>query len=145
LSTDPLWSEYYQYDRRVDIVSVAEVWFTRAQGLSGTVRHFERFPKVTHTDGNDATPDFTVLFTDDTALVGELSNLALAEGKPRRSRSTASAIQRLYRSAGRPQVGFAAADATSLGSGRAPIRTARDADPTEDADEAQESLFEPSG
>ena len=76
---DPLWSEYSQYDRRVDIVSVAEVWFTRSAELASTVRHFERFPRGSHPDGNDATPDFTVLFNDGTAIAGELSHLALPE------------------------------------------------------------------
>lgn len=69
--------EYAHYDRRVDIVSVAEVWFTKSEGLAGTVRHFERYPEFMHEDGEPVTPDFTVLFTDDTALVGELSDLAL--------------------------------------------------------------------
>jgi hypothetical protein len=79
-SADLLWTEYFEYDRRVDIVSVVEAWFTRAQGLPATVHHFERFPHLRHPDDNPARPDFTVLFTDKTALVGELSNLALAEG-----------------------------------------------------------------
>jgi hypothetical protein len=73
-------ARYFQYDRRVDIVSVAEVWFTKAQGLAPTVLHFERFPRYQHDDGNEVTPDFTVLFSDETALVGELSNLSLQAG-----------------------------------------------------------------
>lgn len=84
-------SRYFQYDRRVDIVSVAEVWFTRSAGLSGTVSHFERFPRCRHPDGNPATPDFTVLFNDGTALIGELSNLAL---NPESLESLASQIGR---------------------------------------------------
>lgn len=80
MSADPLWTEYYQYDQRVDIVSIAEVWFTRSKGLPPTVSHFERFPRIDHPDGNPATPDFTVLFNDGTALAAELSHLALQEG-----------------------------------------------------------------
>lgn len=70
-------ARYFHYDRCVDIVSVAEVWFTKSTGLRATVVHFERFPRLAHPDGNDATPDFTVLFNDGTALIGELANLAL--------------------------------------------------------------------
>lgn len=91
MSSDPLWAEYNHYDRRVDIVSIAQVWFTRAEKMSTTVRHFERFPRITHPDGNDATPDFTVLFEDDTAVIGELANLALAPGS---LDSLASQLQR---------------------------------------------------
>lgn len=57
-------ARYFHYDRCVDIVSVAEVWFTKSTGLRATVVHFERFPRLAHPDGNDATPDFTVLFND---------------------------------------------------------------------------------
>jgi hypothetical protein len=68
---------YGLYDRRVDLVSVAEVWFTRSQSLAPWTVHFERFPRLVHPeDGNPATPDFTVLFNDDTALVGELAHIA---------------------------------------------------------------------
>ncbi len=80
MPTDPLWTDYYQYDRRVDIVSIAEVWFTKSKELSGTVEHFERFPRLTHPDDNPATPDFTVLFKDGTAIAAELSHLALPDG-----------------------------------------------------------------
>ncbi|HVW88416.1 MAG TPA: hypothetical protein VHC01_03040 [Gaiellaceae bacterium] len=79
MSADPLWDDYYRYDRCVDIVSIAEVWFTRSAGLPATVRHFERFPKLGHPDGNPATPDFTVLFNDGTAVAAELANLALVQ------------------------------------------------------------------
>jgi len=71
-----LHAEYERYDRCVDIVSAAEVWFTRAEGMRDTVAHFERYPTI-ETDETIATPDFTVLFTDGTAYVGELSNLSL--------------------------------------------------------------------
>jgi hypothetical protein len=73
---DRLHAEYRRYDACVDIVSAAQVWFTSAADIRTTVEHFERFPSVEHPDGATATPDFTVLFEDGTAYVGELSNLA---------------------------------------------------------------------
>lgn len=72
-------AQYERYDRCVDVVSAAEVWFTKASGLRDTVAHFERYPTIT-TGDTTATPDFTVLFTDGTAYVGELSNLSLEAG-----------------------------------------------------------------
>lgn len=74
-----LHSDYGRYDACVDIVSAAEVWFTKAGGLRDTVAHFERYPTITHGDGGEATPDFTVLFHDRTAYVGELTNLSLEQ------------------------------------------------------------------
>jgi hypothetical protein len=71
-----LHAEYERYDRCVDIVSAAEVWFTKAAGMRNTVVHFERYPTI-DTGEIVATPDFTVLFSDGTAYVGELSNLSL--------------------------------------------------------------------
>jgi hypothetical protein len=71
-------NEYRAYDRRVDIVSSVEVWFTRVTEIKPTVAWFERYPSLKHPlDGNDAKPDFTVLFADGTGYVGELSDLAL--------------------------------------------------------------------
>lgn len=72
-----LLADFQRYDACVDIVSAAEVWFTKAGGIRETVAHFERYPTITHSDGEEATPDFSVLFKDGTAYVGELSNLAL--------------------------------------------------------------------
>jgi hypothetical protein len=73
-----LQAEYERYDRCVDIVSAVEVWFTKVAGMRETVVHFERYPTI----GGDvvATPDFSVLFADDTAYVGELANLSLHPG-----------------------------------------------------------------
>lgn len=71
-----LHAEYERYDRCVDIVSAAEVWFTKAAGMRDAVAHFERYPTI-DTGEIVATPDFTVLFNDGTAYVGELSNLSL--------------------------------------------------------------------
>jgi len=76
---DRLLAEYTLYDEHVDVVSAFEYLFTGPVDMAVTVRHFERFPKIT-VDGQPNTPDFTVLFADDTALVGEISNLALHEG-----------------------------------------------------------------
>jgi hypothetical protein len=76
---DRLLAEYTLYDEHVDVVSAFECLFTGPKDMAATVRHFERFPKIS-VDGQAHTPDFTVLFTDDTALVGEISNLALHEG-----------------------------------------------------------------
>lgn len=70
---------YGEYDEVVEIVSAAEVWFTESS-IASTVRHFERYPTVAHPDGNPATPDFTVLFNDDTAIVGEIARLSLEGG-----------------------------------------------------------------
>lgn len=74
-----LLADYELYDRSVDIVSAYEWLFTETKNLPATVAHFERYPKIAHPDGQSATPDFTVLFTDGTAVVGEIANLPLAE------------------------------------------------------------------
>jgi len=68
--------EYRAYDARVDIVSCFEVYFTLSTSLPSTVARFERFPRYVGPDGAEVTPDFTVLFNDNTLLVGEISNLA---------------------------------------------------------------------
>lgn len=78
-SAERLLAGYELYDRSVDIVSAYEWLFTDTKALPATVAHFERYPKVTHPDGRPATPDFSVLFTDDTALVGEIANIPLAD------------------------------------------------------------------
>ncbi|MGH2845003.1 MAG: hypothetical protein ACRDL0_03100 [Thermoleophilaceae bacterium] len=74
-----LLSEYHAYDRWVDIVAVAEVWFCGSEGIAPTVEWFERFPTYRHADGEDVSPDFTSLFEDKTAIVGELSSLSLRD------------------------------------------------------------------
>lgn len=71
--------EFREYDAKADIVSCFEVFFRQAEQLSVTVQHFERFPRYAGSDGHMATPDFTVLFVDNTMLVGEISNLAREE------------------------------------------------------------------
>ena len=71
--------EYRAYDGRCDAVSCFEVYFTEVRGMIETVAHFERFPRLTAPDGEPATPDFTVSFSDSTLLVGEISQLARNE------------------------------------------------------------------
>ncbi len=77
---EQLLREYREYDAKVDIVSCFEVYFSNSATMRPTVAHFERFPRFTAADGIEVTPDFTVLFTDGTVLVGEISNLARHEG-----------------------------------------------------------------
>lgn len=72
-----LLGDFRRYDACVDIVSAVEVWFSKAEGMRETVARFERYPKIEHSDGEKVTPDFSVLFNDETAYVGELCNLAL--------------------------------------------------------------------
>lgn len=69
-------SDFTLYDRNVDIVSAYEWLFTAtSSGLPATVAHFERFPALGHPDGNPCTPDFSVLFTDGSAILGEIANI----------------------------------------------------------------------
>lgn len=73
-----LLDEYETYDAHVDVVSALEWLFTGAdvKDLPDTVAHFERFPRIP-VNGVVLTPDFTVLFTDDTAVVGEIASIAV--------------------------------------------------------------------
>ncbi len=73
---DDLLREYERYDQHVDVVSILHWVFTESVELPGTVRHFERFPSI-RVDGKTLTPDFTVLFHDGTAIIGEVASLAL--------------------------------------------------------------------
>jgi hypothetical protein len=77
---EQLLREYREYDAKVDIVSAFEVFFRESTSLPRTVAHFERFPRYRALDGEIVTPDFTVLFTDGTLLVVEISKLARVEG-----------------------------------------------------------------
>lgn len=72
---DELLREYEVYDQAVDVVSCYQFLFTQVTELAGTVKHFERYPKVTD-NAREHTPDFTVLFTDQTGLAGEIARLA---------------------------------------------------------------------
>jgi hypothetical protein len=76
---EQLLREYRDYDAKVDIVSSFEVFFRESTSLPATVAHFERFPRYTAPDGEQVTPDLTVLFNDGTLLVGEISKLARDE------------------------------------------------------------------
>jgi hypothetical protein len=87
-----LMREYGTYDHAVDVVSAFEFLFTVPSDMAATVAHFERFPRIPRSDAGDPdTPDFTVLFTDGTALVGEISRLSL------RPESADSACEQLLR------------------------------------------------
>jgi hypothetical protein len=79
-ATEQIIRAYRDYDRRCDVVSCFEVYFTEARQMRETVAHFERFPRLVGVDGEPATPDFTVRFVDGTMLVGEISRLARTEG-----------------------------------------------------------------
>ena len=69
--------DFRLYDRNVDIVSAWEMIFTTSTtDVPACVRHFERFPSVVATDGNPTAPDFSVVFTDDVGLVGEIASFA---------------------------------------------------------------------
>lgn len=69
------------YDQHVDVVSALEWLFTHVKGLKDTVAHFERFPRIPVPGKKEPwTPDFTVLFTDGTAIVGEIAQFAQHEG-----------------------------------------------------------------
>lgn len=75
-----LLDEFDTYDQHVDVVSAFEWLFTDpgVKGLPATVAHFERFPRIPRAGGGvPLTPDFTVLFTDGTAIVGEIAKIAL--------------------------------------------------------------------
>lgn len=74
-----LLEDFDTYDTHVDIISAFQWLFLRSGLFTGHVRHFERFPHITMPDGTESTPDFTVLFSDHTGLVGEISKLALHE------------------------------------------------------------------
>ncbi len=76
---DGLLSSYKIYDRTVDVVSIFEMLFTKSQTLPPTVRHFERFPKISQDGQSALTPDFSVLFNDGGGLVGEIAQFALPE------------------------------------------------------------------
>jgi hypothetical protein len=73
------------YDRAVDVVSAFEMAFTTSRSqVPGTVRHFERFPRVPDADGAVLTPDFTVVFNDGTGLAAEIARVALHDNSVER-------------------------------------------------------------
>jgi hypothetical protein len=76
-------ADYRAYDRACGVVSAWEIFFTKGTGLRDTVAYFERFPSPPGPDGIIVTPDFSVLFTDGTLLVGEIASLGLNDGSLR--------------------------------------------------------------
>jgi hypothetical protein len=76
---DALLADFALYDRNVDIVSAYQYLFTEVPEMAATVAHFDRFPKPKTLDGKTVTPDFTVLFNDGHAYVGEISNIPLID------------------------------------------------------------------
>lgn len=75
---------YRRYDEYVDVVSSFEWMFAGdAKDLPETVKHFERYPKcrVSGAGQNQRTitPDFVVVFKDDSVLVGEIATIAVHE------------------------------------------------------------------
>lgn len=76
---DELLAAHRLYDQAVDVVSAFEWLFTSTREMPATVHHFERFPRVTADDGEPATPDFSVAFSDGSGLVGEIARFALPE------------------------------------------------------------------
>lgn len=73
-----LLDDFTTYDQHVDVVSALEWLFTEVKGICETVVHFERFPRI-KAAGKTLTPDFTVLFDDGSAIVGEIAKIALHE------------------------------------------------------------------
>jgi hypothetical protein len=74
-----LLESFRRYDQAVDVVSAFHWLYTDTENLPDTVEWFERYPRISHDDGNDATPDFSVVFKDGTGLVGEIAWIALNE------------------------------------------------------------------
>lgn len=72
---DQLIDGYRIYDEYSDIVSSMQWLFTETSKLPSVVDHFERYPKV-RVDGVDVTPDFTVLFANGNALIGEIARIS---------------------------------------------------------------------
>lgn len=74
---------YRRYDEYVDVVSSFEWMFAGdAKDLPETVKHFERYPKCVSGAGPNqktVTPDFVVVFKDDSVLVGEIASIAVHE------------------------------------------------------------------
>jgi len=61
------------YDQYVDVVSCWEAFFDYTYKNEYETFFFDRFPKITLPDGNSLTPDFTVYFTKEYAMIFEIS------------------------------------------------------------------------
>ncbi|MCF6470728.1 hypothetical protein FAF44_20350 [Nonomuraea sp. MG754425] len=73
--------KYSVYDRHVDVVSAFEWLYTspEVKDVPQTVKHFERFPRISVSRQRTLTPDFTILFNDGGGLVCEIAEIALHE------------------------------------------------------------------
>lgn len=71
---------YDVYDEHVDVVSAMEWMFTATSEIPKSVVHFERYPSIKVSEELTLTPDFTVLFEDGTAIVGEIAQFAIPDG-----------------------------------------------------------------
>lgn len=60
------------YDQAVDIVSCWESFLEHSYSSVFSEYHFERFPALPQSDGDDLTPDFTVLFNGNYAIIAEI-------------------------------------------------------------------------
>lgn len=75
-------NDYVRYDQYVDVVSCFEWMFTavEVQTLPSTVKYLDRYPKcVIERAGEgskEVTPDFAVVFEDDSVLVGEIAAIS---------------------------------------------------------------------
>lgn len=76
---DTMLAAYNLYDLYVDAVSAFETLCTGNGPMAPHVAHFERFPTLHLDDGHKVTPDFTILFSDGTGVIGELAKFALAD------------------------------------------------------------------
>ena len=74
--------EYGYYDSCVDVVSAFEALFVRNEDLARTCVRFDRYPtamaRTAHGD-REVTPDFTVSFSDQSAIVAEIARIALPD------------------------------------------------------------------
>ncbi len=61
------------YDQYVDVVSCWEAFFDHNYKNEYETFFFDRFPKIALPDGNSLTPDFTVYFTKEYAMIFEIS------------------------------------------------------------------------
>lgn len=78
VNVEELLRQYATYDQHVDVVCIFEFMVQKATELIPTVKHFERFPSV-RSGTKTLAPDFTILFNDDIAIVGEVASVALHE------------------------------------------------------------------
>lgn len=73
-----LLTEFRLYDRNVDVVSAWQYLFSGSE-LASETHLFDRFPYVPISGGSTVAPDFTLLRTDGSALIGEIANFPVDE------------------------------------------------------------------